>query len=205
MLIFLRWLLRLFKKEYAALSRYERSRPHFLWFLALDAILSIALVVGASQLLLGNSSKFEDSEPLEISAGSSNALINQAQTEKLDAFWLGPVTGDKYTLDDQESGIVDIFYWSGAFGNANPNAFLYEVKTYERLDVWNAHTHPIKANASTTTISINKNVTIKINRSSMKGVIASFKDKPEIVAIAYPKPQTLKAMIKNVESLKLAR
>jgi hypothetical protein len=39
----------------------------------------------------------------------------------------------------------------------------------------------------------------------MKGVIATFGDNPVIVAIAYPKPQTLKDMIKNVESLKLIR
>lgn len=204
-MILIRWVLKVFKKEQAALARYERSHRHFLWFLALDAVLSIALVVGGYHLFLTHSSTTESSEPQEISVVSSSGLISKAKVENMDAFWLGPVSGYKYTVNDQEVGIVDIFYWPGATGNLDDKAFLYEVKTYERQEVWNAHTHPFKANANTTTISVNRNVSIKINKSSMKGVIATFADKPEIVAIAYPKPQTLDSMIKNVESLRLVR
>lgn len=171
----------------------------------LDAVISIAVVVAGYQLLFTHPSTAESKEPHEISVVSSNELTGKARVENMDAFWLGPVAGYKYTLNDQEAGIVDIFYWPGASGNTDPTAYLYEVKTYERLDVWNTHTHPIKANVNTTTIAVNKIISIKINKSSMKGVIATFSDKPEIVAIAYPKPQTLDNMIKNVESLKLVR
>jgi hypothetical protein len=54
-------------------------------------------------------------------------------------------------------------------------------------------------------VILSSNLTIRINPSSMKGVIATFADKQEIVAIAYPKPQALEDMIKNVKSLKLVR
>lgn len=205
LLIFIRWLLRLFKKEHEALARYERSHPHFFWFLAADALLSIALVAGGYQFFLTSSPVAESNEPLELPKVSASALASAAAIEKLDAYWLGPVSGYKYTINDQVAGIVDIFYVPATSGNVDTKAYLYEVKTYQRQDVWNAHTHPIKANVDTTTISVNKNISIKINKLSMKGVIVTFADKPEIVAIAYPNPQTLDSMIKNVEHLKLAR
>lgn len=205
MLIFLRWILGLFKKEQAVFIRYERSHPHLVRYIALDAVISVAVVIGAFQLIHTTSSSTQSVVPLGVAAVSAADLVGNATNSNLDAFWLGPVSGYKYTLDGLESGIVDIFYWPGTADSLDGNEFLYEVKTYERLDVWNTHTHPFKAKANTTTISINKIVTIKINKSSMKGVIATFADKPEIVAIAYPKAQTLESMIKNVESLKLVR
>jgi hypothetical protein len=204
-LAFIRWVLRLFEKEHAALARYERSRPHFLWYLAFDAVISIAVVIGAFQFVVASSADTQSVVPLGVAPVSAADLVGNAISRNMDAFWLGPVSGYKYTLDVQESGIVDIFYWPRTSENFDGKAFLYEVKTYERQDVWTAHTHPIKANVDTTTILVNKNVSIRINKTSMKGVIATFADKPEIVAIAYPKPQTLSNMIKNVESLKLVR
>lgn len=204
-LIFLRWLLRLLKKEQAVLARYERSHPHFFWFLALDAALSIALVVGGYQLFLTSSPLAESNEHLGQSMVSSGALTSVAAKENMDAFWFGPVSGYKYTINDQEPGIVYIFYLPATSKTLDDKGFLYRVKTYQSLEVWKTHTHPFLAKVNTTTISVNKNISIKVNKLSMKRVIVSFKDKPEIVTIVYPKPQTLESIITNVESLKLAR
>lgn len=205
MLIFIRWIVRKFKRKREILTRYERSHPNFLWFLAIDAVLSVVLILGGYQLLFKNSSSPEGKEPSESSVYTSTSLTEKARNENLDVFWLGPVQGYKYSLSDQESGIVDIFYLPITAGGSKANNFLYEVKTYERLDVWNGHTHPLNASSGTTKITVTKNISIKISTSSMRGVIATFADKPEIVAIRYPEPQTLDNMIKNVESLKLLR
>lgn len=200
-----RWISRVFKKEHDLFARYERSHPHFLVFIAIDAAISVALVVGGFALVSSLASNTHSSIPMGVAAVSEGDLVSHARADNTDVFWLGPVRGAKYTLNDQVLRIVDIFYWPGESGNRIAKQFLYEVKTYESQDVWGAHTHPILAIANTTTIAINRNISIKINKSSMKGVIATFADKPEIVAIAYPKPQTLKNMIKDVESLKLVR
>lgn len=192
------------KKEHDLLSRYERAHPHFIRYLALDAVVTVAVVFGVFQFVQGNASTIESQEPLEMSAGSSSALIAQTNHEKLDAYWLGPISGYKYTLNDQQSGIVDIFYWPASSGNSDPHNYLYEVKTYQDRKIWNAHTHPILASANTSEIAIKNGVSIRINRSSMKGVIATYTNKPEILAIAYPTAQTLDSMIKDVESLRLA-
>ena len=50
---------------------------------------------------------------------------------------------------------------------------------------------------------INRKLSITINSSSMKGVIATYGDRLEIVAIAFPTPQTVQAMIKKVNALVL--
>lgn len=205
MLILFRWFLRLFKKEHALLNRYERSHPHFIRYIAIDAVISVAVVVGAYQLISTNSSKAQSSVQMGVTAVSSGELLSAAKSGNIDAFWLGPVAGYKYTLNDQELRIVDIFYWPGDTGSRDAKQFLYEVKTYESQDVWDTHTHPILAKVNISTIAVTPDISIRINRTSMKGVIVTYGDKPEIVAIAYPAPQTLDGMIKNVESLKLVR
>jgi len=124
-LIFIRWLMKKFKKEHEFVNRYTRSHPHFFWYV---------------------------SDRSERSFGSN---------------------------------------------------YLFEVKSYRSQAVWDAHTHPILAIANFTTISIKGNISIRMNRISMRGVIARFGNKVEIVAIHYPTRQTLQAMIKNVESLRL--
>ncbi len=201
----LRLLLKMFKKEQEFLSRFQRSNPHAILYLALDAVISVTVVLGGYQLFWSHSSSIESKEQMEVSAVSSDALISLATREKMDAYWLGPVSAHTYTLNDQQRGIVDIFYWPASTGSRDAKNFLYEVKTYKDRKTWDAHTHTILAVANTSTISVKKGVSIKINRASMKGVIATFADRKEILAIAYPVPQTLDSMIKNVESLRLVR
>lgn len=202
MLIVIRWLMKVFKKEHGLLVRYERSHPHFFAYIALDAVLSVALVFGAFQLVGVDSSTAEKLRHMGITAVTSDELIEHAKDEVIDVFWLGPIPGYEYTLNHEVTGVADLFYWPESSGNSDATQFLYEVKTYKNRKVWDAHIHNILATADTETITVSKDLSIRINPSSMKGLIATFGDKPEILAIAYSKPQTLQSMIKNVESLK---
>ena len=197
--------MRVFKKEHDVLTNYERSHPHFIRYMALDAVISVAVVVGAYQLWASGPSPVQTSSPMGVAVVSSSELVSHAKSGNIDAFWLGPVPGYKYTLNDQALRIVDIFYWPGESGNRDAKQFLYEVKTYESQDVWDTHTHPLLASANTKVIAVQEGLSIRINPTSMKGVIVTYGDKPEIVAIAYPKPQTLDSMVKDVERLKLVR
>jgi hypothetical protein len=136
---------------------------------------------------------------------SGSQLVEHLKIDGISAYWLGGVGTDEYTVNHEVAGVVDIFYLPGGAEPSDHRGFIYEIKTYKDQGVWDAHTHTILASANTQTVILNSNLTIRINPSSMKGVIATFLDKPEIVAIAYPKPQTLDNMIRNVESLKLAK
>ncbi len=205
MLIFARWLLKVFKKEHAFLTRYERSHPHFLRYLAIDAVLSLAIVLAGFQVYESHSSSSERLTHAGDVAMSSGQLIDHLKKDKVRAYWLGPVRGVEYTINHELRGIADVMYLRAGADPSDDKEVVYEVKTYVSKKIWDDHTHTILAVSNTTTISVNKNVSIKINKSSMKGVIATFADKPEIVAIAYPTPQTLDSMIKDVESLTLVR
>lgn len=204
MLIIIRWILKVFKKEHDLLARYERSHPHFLRYVGIDAVLSVVLIFAGFHFVV------DDSRAKElVHSGavlmSSEELVSHIQKEHVDAYWLGAAFGYRYTLNHEILGVVDIFYWPEATGNSDAKHFLYEIKTYKSQKIWDAHTHPILAIANTTTIAVKRGLSIRINRSSMKGVIATFANKREILAIAYPVPQPLESMIKNVESLTLVR
>lgn len=205
MLILIRWLVMKFKSEHEVLARYERSHPHFLRYLALDALLSVALVFAGFQIYAAHSSTSKNLTHAGQIALSSPDLIDHLKGDRIRAYWLGAVRGDEYTVNHEVAGIVDIFYLPAGAVPSDHRAFTYEIKTYKDQGVWDAHTHTSKATTNIQVISVNKSTSIRINPTSMKGVIATFSDRPEILAIAYPKPQSLQAMIKNVESLKLVQ
>jgi len=197
----IRKLLKFVKKEQRFLSAYERSNPHFFWYLAIDALLTVAIILGGYYFFADDSTaqKLEHSGVVVM---SSEELISHLKKENVDVFWLGPISGYEYTLNHEVPGIADLFYQPKSLGKHDIKSFLYEVKTYKSQEVWDAHTHTILSRVNTKMIAVNTDLSIRINPTSMKGVIATYRDKPEIVAIAYPTPQSLKAMIKNVESLK---
>lgn len=205
MLMLIRWLSKLIKRERDVLNRYQRSHPHFLRYIVVDALISIAVVVGAYQLWSMGASTAGSASRMGMNLDSAKDLVKNARSGDIDTFWIGPIKGARYTLNDEVLRIADLFYWPESSGDRDPKGFLFEVKTYESQNVWDSHTHPIVTKINTTTVTLTPNISIKINRTSMRGVIVTYADKPEIVAIRYPQSQTLASMVKNVESLKLVR
>ncbi len=201
----MRGLTTLFKKEYDLLVRYERSHRHFFRYFALDAILTVGLVFGGFLLFESHSAPESKLVHAGAVAMTPKEFVEHIKHQPILAYWMGAIRNYENTVNHEVPGTADIFYIPNGADPITHESFLYEVKSYVGQTVWNAHTHTILASANTTTIAINGTTTIKINKSSMRGVIVTFSDKPEIVAIAYPKPQTLINMIKNVASLKLIR
>jgi len=197
-----RWILGLTKKEHILRTNYHRSHPHFLLYMGLDAVLSFALVFGGIQIAWSHSSGAEKLVRAGAVIVSDDELINDVKKENVDAYWLGPIPGYRYTINHEVSGIADVLYLPKASEQSNMNLFSYEVKTYINKKAWDAQMHPLLATANTTTIKINNGLSIKINQASMKGEIATFGGQTEIVAIAYPASQSLQMMIKNAESLR---
>lgn len=199
----LRRLAFLIKKDRLLIENYERSHPHFLRYLALDAILSVGLVFGGFLVFAPDSL----GKTKLVHAGAvvltSKELVEHIKHERIVAYWLGPVSGYENTLNHEIPGVVDFFYLPTGADPTDHSVFLYEVKTYLSQKIWDAHTHPLLASANTKVIAVNKDLSVRINPTSMKGVIATYADKAEILAIAYPAPQTLNSMIMNVESLRL--
>lgn len=201
MLALLGGLVKLVKKDFEFLSNYERAHPHFFWYLGADALLSVVLVFGGYSLYVEMASDSHSLVHVGAEAVPSEELVKHANENNVLAYWLGSFPGYEYTMNHANPDVADIFYWQKGTQKLDTKPFLYEVKTYRNQKAWDARAHTLLATANTETIAISNVVTIRINRGSMKGVIVTFAHRPEIVGIAYPKPQSLEAMIKNIESL----
>jgi hypothetical protein len=159
-------------------------------------------VFGAILLISPHSSVAKTLIHVGAEAVQSDELISHVKKENIDAYWLGPLSGYEYTIGHAVSGIADIFYIPGSSLHPNTGIFKYEIKTYKNQGVWDGHTHPLLAAANTVTIKINSVLSIKINRTSMKGEIATWAGQTEIVGIAYPTAQTLETMFINAKNLR---
>lgn len=101
------------RREAGVFLRYSRSRPRFRLHLAIDAILSIALVLVVFHFA-GGVSRRESADTLKLSgaiAMSGAELSSFIHRENLSAYWAGPAPDAKYTLIATSPGEVTITYF----------------------------------------------------------------------------------------------
>ena len=101
------------RREASSLLRYSRSRRHFTLNLVLDALLSIALVLAAFQIMSAPARHSATSQ-LRISgalAMSGTELVKFIRQEHLVAYWVGLNSADKYTVVATSPGEVTISYF----------------------------------------------------------------------------------------------
>ncbi len=101
------------KKEATHLLHYSRSRPRFKLHLAVDAVLSMALVFAVFQIATATS-RHNVSDALKSSgavAFSASELRDFIKEEKLVAYWTGSNSAEKYTLIATTPGEVTISYF----------------------------------------------------------------------------------------------
>lgn len=92
--------LRFLRDEGLFFFRYSRAHPRFKWYLAIDAVIAVLLVVIGIQVGT-QSTREEVAETRKMSGGvalSASELINLVHHEKINAYWIGPVDGNTYTL-----------------------------------------------------------------------------------------------------------
>ena len=101
------------RREIGVLRRYSRSRPRFGLNLALDAIVSVVIVLAAFHFFTSASDR-ENADSLKISgavAMSAEELVSFLHHEKLSAYWVGSKVATKYTLIATTPGEVTITYF----------------------------------------------------------------------------------------------
>lgn len=131
------------KKEVSHLLRYSRSRPRFKLHLAVDAILSVALVMAVFQISTA-SSRHNVSDALKNSgafAFSASGLRDFIKEEKLVAYWAGSNPGDKYTLIATTPGEVTISYFPQNADIRKVNSSTLVVQTHNHFSVGDAQAY----------------------------------------------------------------
>jgi len=108
---------RYMKRNLVALIRFNRTRHYFKWVLFFDAILATSLVLGglAASQTFGKSHsdflKFYGAVSM-----SAEELIGVVKSEDIEAYWLGPISGSRYTIVRSVDGTVVITYLSDGKG-----------------------------------------------------------------------------------------
>lgn len=131
------------QREAKHLLHYSRSRPRFKLHLAVDAVLSMALVFTVFQIATANS-RHNFTDTLKSSgavAFSAKELRDYVREEKLVAYWVGPNSSDKYTLIATTPGEVTISYFAKDADIGKVGMSLLAVQTHNHFNANEAHTY----------------------------------------------------------------
>jgi len=202
MLVIIRFLAKYIRKEHLVLSRYDKSHPHFKWFLGLDAVLSVLLVFGGLQFAASSPSTSSLLKTCGVTPLSVAELTNYVKDENKPVYWLGPMPGNTYTINNTQPDTRLITYLPACLVPSKENNLSLTVETYNNLASYMAHMRPLTGAISERLVTA-KGATVEFDKVSMNREIVTFKDRPEIVVINYPTRQTAQAMMKDADSLKL--
>ncbi|MDP1712108.1 MAG: hypothetical protein Q8K86_06595 [Candidatus Nanopelagicaceae bacterium] len=168
----------------------------------LDALLSSALVFGASQFI------FAAPSPTALSLENSGAvamssadLIRVVRSGKYDAYWLGPKSGYKYALIATRKGEVIVSYLPIGSDINRANQVRLTVKTYTDPSKVKA---PICSRGDVTTANNGEVCTnpTTFNMDTMREETTAIRGTDIRVVINYVSVQTVATMVKNGSSLK---
>lgn len=195
-------IVKLFKKDFQLLANYERSHRQFFWFLGIDALLSVGIVIGGFTLFAEMNSDSQQLSHVGAVVHTAKEIVTRIVDENLDAYWLGDIPGSEYTLNHRALGIVELFYWRQGSFNVKGKQYMYRVRTYKNETAWESTVHVLLTSANSRTLQISKKIFITMDKTSMNRVIVRFSNLPAIVTLLYPLPQSLQAIEKNVQSLR---
>lgn len=113
MLAIIRALKNLRNREHYLRTRYHRNHPHFLLYLTLDAVVTIALVGGGLAFASShgvssrNSAVLADLGATQMTAGQ---LQSQARSHDSLMYWVGPIVGAAYASEVLSPTSVTVNY-----------------------------------------------------------------------------------------------
>lgn len=204
MLATVRFLVRLIKKERQILSRYEKSHPHFMWFLGLDAVLSFALVFGGFQIAASHSSARLNAAMGHsgLIAMSANEFIDHIKDDDKSAYWLGPMAGKKYAINHTQ-GDVDIITYLPEDAEINKvNQPELAIETYKDSMAYATDVRPLRGPNIAKYVTASGNI-VQFDTGLMEVETVTIKETLQIVEIHYPTRQTVQTLMQNAENLKL--
>jgi hypothetical protein len=191
------------KKEESIVFKHNHAHPRFKWYLALDALLTTALIYGGVAYAIQPPSHARTSQ-LEhggVVAMSSTGLIDHVKSENMISYWLGPISGYTYTPNCVVADAMVVTYLAKNSKIDDPNQANLTVHTYNNLEIYNSMMHPLE-NANTSIVDTQAGVTVRFNTAAMNYEIVTFKGKPEIVVVNYPTWQLVATLMKNAQALK---
>ncbi len=207
MLVLIRWVSRLFKKEYRFLARYERSHPHFFWYLALDAVISTLVVVGGFQLYSHVNSTSPTDDQLERAGAvqmTANQFINNVKLSGATVYWLGPLYGATYSLNRSLKYAIIVTYISQGSNFNDASKSRLTVETYANSTAL-SHDDRLLASAPGRKVVTEKGVTIEYDANTLTAMAVTLQGVQEAVIVEYPSKQSESQLLKDAGKLVLVK
>ena len=128
------FLLEYTRKERAIFARYNRAHPNFKRNIVIDALIStVVVIVGFGAI---NHSALSVRTDTLMRSGvismTSDELIKHVKSEKISAYWLGPMQGYKYTIICKDRKEIIITYVPQGVSLNLPDRFNLTVETYTK-------------------------------------------------------------------------
>lgn len=186
--------------------RYGRSHSLFKWYLGAIALFSVVSITGVMALTTAES---KAARKVLIQTSGAEALTAIALTdlvikEKLIAYWLGPISGSKYTLVANRAGRVTISYLSGGLGIDEPhqrNLLIQTIGFGRRSGVLPSEESEID-NATDSTVTGN---TFSYDNSLRDHMTVQIKAGEHHVLVVYPQTRSPLTMQTDAEALERIR
>lgn len=164
------------RKEHEFVARYSRLHPHFRRNVFMDALISSVLVI----VLFGeinHVSEYKRVDNLLRVGGVSMAadeLVSYVKHENIAAYWLGPLSGYKYTIICTNRQEIIVSYVPQGVSLNHPDRFNLTVETYSRT---------LQSETQTmSNLSSDRDDFITSNGT----VITTFTDRPQLVKYKLP-------------------
>lgn len=183
---------------------YQRSRSHFLWYIGIDALLSISLVVGVFQFTesrLGDGRHEIELEHAGAIAMTPTQIIDHLRHEGRRAYWLGPQVGAKYATDDMAPHQLTITYLPRGADLYAPNEPKMTIQTFDGSESFQKVRHVYRNSETTKRVVTAGGNTVVFDPKDMKSEIVSRQDSPMIVVINYTYELNQNGLLSKADSL----
>lgn len=190
------------KKLLLLFWQYRGSRLHFILYIFLTAVLSIAIVLAGFRLV--TASKSSVTSGLIYHGGdvglSADQFMKAVRGYGTPVYWLGPMPGSRYELNERMSGIHVVTYLEPSSDLPHLKEIVLVVQTYDDLAT---HESGVRHFVENKIIVTAGDAVVEYNEYLMNFETITFKNKPEVVDIYYASPQTKETLLKNATRLEL--
>lgn len=204
MLVFLRWLQVLARKEHLLRTNYHRTHPHFLIYLAIDAIITVSLITTGFHYFgppIGiQHERFMLEHPGIVPAPVDN-FLDYMTREEAGIFWIGPREGNKYTIETVNHKFHRIAYFLNNAYSTPLDQPKLTVTTYINQKTFLEGVRELIGSQTEKRLLSGGN-TIEFATKSPKSAVITFPTRPEIVAIDFQTTESKEALIAAADKLK---
>lgn len=205
MLATLRMIKNLRDREHFLRTRYQKDHPHFLAYLALDAIVTVLLVTSIYSALVGNGIFAHESHAL-VDLGAAPISLNEVKKQGLDHhvqfYWVGPMGSGKYSTEVSDQERITLHYLLASANVSNvtqAKEHLLSVVSYPSLRSYDDSVQGPLYQSSDIHATNDRGDLVTYNKDNLDEIAVTLVDTSAVVVLKYPRNQTIDQLLRDSE------